>query len=164
MGKWIYFTQLNGQTKGFTLNRTQSIFRFHYTYITKYFLIKQEHRKHAFRMLWRIPWQNLSSPLLTHNTLLGLKNTDLTWVKSRSKYLKTKQEFEPVGGEPAVYLRVAGRRGEPETLTESILFQLKARAAWIRSLKSSPNAPLCCLLNGDWLIFTKSCFDYSLKP
>ena len=71
----------------------------------------------------------LSSPLLTHNTLLGLKNTDLTWVKSRSKYLKTKQEFEPVGGEPAVYLRVAGRRGEPETLTESILFQLKARAA-----------------------------------
>ena len=82
-----------------------------------------------------------------------------------SKYVQKKnQEFQPVGGEPAVYLRVAGRIGEPETLTENILFQLKARAAWIRSLKSSPKAPLCCLLNGDWLIFTKSCFDYSLKP
>ena len=42
---------------------------------------------------------------------------------------KKKQEFQPVGGEPAVYLRVAGRIGEPETLTENILFQLKARAA-----------------------------------
>ena len=93
----------NGQTKG--LNRTQSILRFHYTYKMKYSLIKQEHRRHAK--------DALAYPL----------------TKPVCMFSSVPPFFQPVGGEPAVYLRVAGRKGEPETLTENILSQLKARVA-----------------------------------
>ena len=83
--------------------------------------------------------------------------------KKKQQQQQQQQEFQPVGGGPAVYLRVAGRRVEPETLTENII-PAKGQGSLNSKLKSSPNATLCCLLNGDWLIFTKSCFDYSLKP
>ena len=41
------------------------------------------------------------------------------WKKKQQQ--QQQQEFQPVGGGPAVYLRVAGRRVEPETLTENII-------------------------------------------
>ena len=54
---------------------------------------------------------------------------------------KEKQEFQPVGGEPAFYLRVAGRIGEPETSDGKHIIPAKGQGSLNSKFEVKPKRP-----------------------